>query len=347
VRQLETHPTHLAAFDRLCGASHGPVGVAVSGGSDSLALLHLAQDWARVRQRDLLAFTFDHRLRAASPGEAAEVARISRALGVEHRTLVWDDPVSRQSAARRARHAALAQALIAAGGATLLTGHTADDQAETFLMRARQGSTWYGLAGMQPVSLSPVWPEGAGVRIARPLLAHRRTDLRDMLADLGVIWVDDPTNDNRAYERVRVRQRLAATPGLYDAIARSQSDLAALRAIEDMRLGRWLRDHVEVSGGRGLAVTLAPLGRESAARGIGLLIQFVTGRETPPRRDNLQSLTDRLLSQRAFPGATLGGAMVTRKGAIVHLAREEGLDRPDSLLNARLSAMRSLFLGQP
>ena len=93
--------------------------------------------------------------------------------------------------------------------------------------------------------------------------------------------------------------------------------------------------------------TLAPLGRESAARGIGLLIQFVTGRETPPRRDNLQSLTDRLLSQRAFPGATLGGAMVTRKGAIVHLAREEGLDRPDSLLNARLSAMRSLFLGQP
>ena len=347
MRQLETRPASLAAFDRLCGAASGPVGVAVSGGSDSLALLYLAQEWARLRQRGVMAFTFDHRLREASAGEAAEVARISRALGVEHRTLVWDEPVSRQSAARRARHAALAEALKAAGGAILLTGHTADDQAETFLMRARQGSTWYGLAGMQSVSLSPVWPEGAGVRIARPLLAARRTDLRSLLADLRVGWADDPTNDNPAYERVRMRHMLAAMPGLFDAIARCQSDLAALRAIEDTRLGRWLRDHVQVSGGGGLDAALAPLGRESAARGIGLLIQFVTGRETPPRRDNLQSLTDRLLSQRAFPGATLGGAMVTRKGALVHLVSEEGPDRPDSLLNARLGAMRGLFLGQP
>jgi tRNA(Ile)-lysidine synthase len=347
VRQLETYAASFAAFDRLCGASGGPVGVAVSGGSDSLALLYLAQEWARSRQRSLVAFTFDHRLREASAGEAAEVARISRALGVEHRTLVWDEPVSRQSAARRARHAALAQALTAAGGAILLTGHTADDQAETFLMRARQGSTWYGLAGMQPVSLSPVWPEGAGVRIARPLLAARRPDLRSLLADLRVRWVDDPTNDNRAYERVRMRHMLAAMPGLFDAIARCQSDLATLRAIEDTRLGRWLRDHVQASGRGGLDAALAPLGRESAARGIGLLIQFVTGREIPPRRDNLQSLTDRLLSQRAFPGATLGGAMVTRKGSRVHLASEDGPDRPDSLLNARIGAMRSLFLGQP
>ena len=347
MRQLETYPASLAAFDRLCGAASGPVGVAVSGGSDSLALLYLAQEWARLRQRGVMAFTFDHRLREASAGEAAEVARISRALGGEHRTLVWDEPVGRQSAARRARHAALAEALKAAGGAILLTGHTADDQAETFLMRARQGSTWYGLAGMQPVSLSPVWPEGAGVRIARPLLAARRTDLRSLLADLRVGWADDPTNDNPAYERVRMRHMLAAMPGLFDAIARCQSDLAALRAIEDTRLGRWLRDHVQVSGGGGLDAALAPLGRESAARGIGLLIQFVTGRETPPRRDNLQSLTDRLLSQRAFPGATLGGAMVTRKGALVHLVSEEGPDRPDSLLNARLGAMRGLFLGQP
>lgn len=347
MRQLETCPARLAAFDRLCGASRGPVAVAVSGGSDSLALLYLAQGWACSRQRDLIALTFDHGLREASAGEARHVARISRQLGVEHRTLVWDQPVSRQTLARRARHAALAQALNTAGGAIVLTGHTADDQAETFLMRARQGSTWYGLAGMQPVSQSPVWPEGAGVRIARPLLANRRTELQSLLVELGVRWVDDPTNHDRAYERVRMRQLLATMPGLFDAISRCQSDLAGLRVVEDMRLGRWLRDHVQVSGRGGLIVSLTPLERESAARGIGLLIQFVTGREAPPRRDNLQSLTDRLLSQRAFSGATLGGAMVTRKGASVHLVSERGPDRPDSLLNVRLSAMRGLFLGQP
>ena len=80
MRQLESLPACLAAFDRLCVAESGPVGVAVSGGSDSLSLLYLAQEWARLRQRSLIAFTFDHRLREASAGEAAEVARISRAL---------------------------------------------------------------------------------------------------------------------------------------------------------------------------------------------------------------------------------------------------------------------------
>jgi tRNA(Ile)-lysidine synthase len=321
--------------------------VAVSGGSDSLALLFIAHEWARLRRRELFALTFDHRLRAASTGEAAEVSGLCRDLGVDQRTLLWDEPVSRQSAARRARHAALARALKARGGSVLLTGHTADDQAETFLMRARQGSTWYGLAGMQPNSLSPVWPEGEGIRIARPLLAERRTDLRDVLRDKRVKWIEDPTNDNPAYERVRMRRMLAASPGLFARVSRCQADLARLRAIEDVRLGWWLRDRVRTAGTAGLDVALSPLGRESAARGLGLLIQFVTGRETPPRRVNLQALTDRLLSQRAFAGATLGGAMVTQKGEIVHLAQEQALDRPDPLLIARLGAMSDLLVGQP
>ena len=347
MRQLETDAPSLAAFDRLCQASCGPVGIAVSGGSDSLALLYLAHEWANLNQRDLIALTFDHRLRSASAGEAAQVAAISRDLGVDHDTLHWDQPVGRQSVARRARHAALAQAVKAEGGSLLLTGHTADDQAETFLMRARQGSTWYGLAGMQPVSLSPVWPEGEGVRIARPLLEERRTDLRSILRNKGAKWVEDPTNDNPAYERVRMRQMLAASPSLFDRVSRCQADLAILRAIEDVRLGCWLRDHVRVSGTGGLDVALGPLGLESAARGMGLLIQFVAGRGTSPRRDNLHSLADRLLSGRAFAGATLGGAMVRRKGEIVHLEPEPSLDRPDPLLIARLGPMRDMLLGQP
>ena len=318
----------------------------MSGGSDSLALLHLSHDWAQARGRDLIAFTFDHRLRDASAGEAARVGEICRALGIRHETLQWDAPVSRQSAARRARHAALACALKAQGGAVLLTGHTADDQAETFLMRARQGSTWYGLAGMQVLSPSPVWPEGNGVRIARPLLTARRSDLRHMLKSRGADWVDDPTNDNPVYERVRMRQLLAGSPGLQTRISRCLDDLTALRAIEDVRLGRWLRDHVRVSGTAQIDADMRMLGPESAARGLGILIQGLTGRETPPRRENLQSLADRARASRAFAGATLGGAKVSRKGTIVHLVPETGLDGPDPLLIRRLDDVRDLLLGK-
>ena len=346
MRQLETRTPALAAFDRLCPAGTGPVGVAVSGGSDSLALLHLAHDWAQARGRNLIAFTFDHRLRDASAGEAARVGEICRSLRICHETLEWDDPVSRQSAARRARHAALACALKAQGGTVLLTGHTADDQAETFLMRARQGSTWYGLAGMQAVSPSPVWPEGAGVRIARPLLTARRSDLRNMLKVRGAGWIEDPTNDNPVYERVRMRQLLAGSPGLHARISRCLDDLGTLRAIEDVRLGRWLRDHVHVSDPAHVTADLTVLGTESAARGMGLLIQAVTGRETPPRRENLQSLADRVRASQAFAGATLGGAKVSRKGNIVHLVPETELDGPDPLLIPRLGDVRDLLLGQ-
>ncbi|WP_373005536.1 tRNA lysidine(34) synthetase TilS [Hyphomonas sp.] len=316
----------------------------MSGGSDSLALLHLSHDWAQARGRDLIAFTFDHHLRDASADEAVRVGEICRALGIRHETLQWDAPVSRQSAARRARHAALACALKAHGGAILLTGHTADDQAETFLMRARQGSTWYGLAGMQALSPSPVWPEGEGVRIARPLLTARRSDLRYELKSRGADWVEDPTNDNPVYERVQMRQLLAGSPGLHAQISRCLTDVTALRAIEDVRLGRWLRDHVSVSGVAHITADMTMLGPESGARGMGILIQAVTGRETPPRRENLQSLADRVRAPRAFAGATLGCAKVSRQGNIVHLVPEAGLDGPDPLLIRRLTDLQGLLL---
>ena len=126
------------AFDRLCGTASGPIGIAVSGGSDSLALLVLAHDWAARAGRDLMAFTVDHRLRPEAADEARHVAGICAHLGIGHQTLTWETPVSKQALARRARHGLMAAALRARGGARLLLGHTSDDQCETFLMRARQ-----------------------------------------------------------------------------------------------------------------------------------------------------------------------------------------------------------------
>lgn len=182
--------------------------LAVSGGSDSTALLvaaHEARKTAGSTCR-LVAVTIDHGLRPESAAEAASVARLAKSLDIEHRTLRWSDPKpvqGIQAAARDARLALLAQAADEIGARVVLTGHTADDQAETVLMRSARGEG-VGLAGIAPATLyeGRIW-------FARPLLQQRRAALRAMLERSAVGWIEDPSNDNDLYERVRVRRRLA------------------------------------------------------------------------------------------------------------------------------------------
>lgn len=324
----------------------GPIGLAVSGGSDSLALMHLASGWARLRGAKLLVLTVDHGLRAEAAQEAAFVAAAARGLNLEHQTLRWTSPVPRQSAARRARHALLASALRRAGGRLLLTGHTADDQAETFLMRARQGSGWYGLAAMRDWSMSPVWPEGAGVWIGRPLLTVRRAALRQMLIGQGGRWVDDPSNANPAFERARVRALLSAHPGLTGRLLALQHRFALLRSLEDLALAQWLGARVSCPEAGPVTASLGDLPPERAARALGILIQCVSGRETPPRSEALASMAARMRDA-GFRGATLGHVRLRpRKGQFVLEPETSGpgaAPAPDEI-RARITSFRRLFI---
>lgn len=334
-------------FARLCGGATGPVGVAVSGGGDSLALLMLAHDWARQTGHLLIAFTVDHALRPEAAAEAEQVKDICQDLGIAHETLVWTAPVAKQAAARRARHALMAQALKAAGGNRLLLGHTLDDQCETFFMRVRQGSTWYGLAGMQPLALSPVWPEGHGVRIVRPVLTRTREDLRKVLRHKGLEWAEDPSNRDTAYERVRVRGTLSAHPRLSARILACHERFQALRQLEERLIGRWVAQCVETTEPGRFMIDLQDLPVERSERVLGMMIQIAGGREVPPRRDGLQPLNRRLRQDRAFDGATLGGVLVYRKRGRVTLQAEPaiaGKSADFGLAQARLAAQKALFL---
>lgn len=305
-----------------------PIGIAVSGGGDSVALLLLARQWAAGQGRQLCAFTVDHGLRAEARQEAETVARLCDTLGVAHQTLVLEGAPPRQSALRRLRHAALAGALRERGGHLLLTGHTADDQAETFLMRARQGSGWYGLAGMQPLSQSPVWPEGEGVFIARPLLGARREALRGLLRAEGIGWAEDPSNENAAFERVRMRRLLWPEMTRFDTILTLVDRFQALRMIEDGAIGRWMIAHVAAGEGGVVTRELSSLPAERAARALGILLQITAGRETPPRSENLARLAERLVSDKNFKGATLGGCRVIRRKESLIICPEGGQTDP-------------------
>jgi tRNA(Ile)-lysidine synthase len=190
-------------------AFHGPrpgeVGVAVSGGSDSVALLHLitrvqAHFGGRVR-----AATVDHRLRREAADEARFVADLCTSLGVRHDTLVWehgDITGNLQDQARHARYRLLGDWARAKRVGHVVIGHTADDQAETFLMGLAREAGIDGLAGMRRR-----WQADA-VHWARPLLATPREELRAYLRRHRIGWVDDPSNADERFTRVKARRVL-------------------------------------------------------------------------------------------------------------------------------------------
>ncbi|HHL20256.1 MAG TPA: tRNA lysidine(34) synthetase TilS [Aliiroseovarius sp.] len=193
-----------------------------------MALLHLARDWAAARGVDVAVATVDHGLRREAADEAAMVADACAALGLSHDTLRWsgwDRQGNLQDKARQARYRLLAEWARARKVAAVALGHTQDDQAETFLMRLARGSGVDGLAAMRRD-----WT-AQGTRWLRPMLALSRQDLRDYLREKGVVWVDDPGNDDPAYDRIKARHALVALAPLgLDAARLAETATAMTRA---------------------------------------------------------------------------------------------------------------------
>ncbi|MCF6125595.1 tRNA lysidine(34) synthetase TilS [Mesorhizobium sp. M7A.F.Ca.CA.001.07.2.1] len=326
---------------------------AVSGGSDSTALLlllrhHLDRKAPATR---LLAVTIDHGLRSGSAAEAQTVAKLCARLGISHRILTWSGPkpsTGLPAAAREARYRLLAEAAQAEGIGLILTGHTADDQAETVLMRqareeglARDGGQGHaemagrGLAGMAPATLYD-WREW----IVRPLLGLRREALRDVLRRENVGWADDPTNIDAAFERPRVRAALADSNGaqrIDDALAlaahegraRSQLGLAAASLIGDFA--------TRLSCG---LIRLDPLllntGDERAAvYALRILLAMTGGIAFLPDQARSEALFGRLRA--GFLCATLSRTVVDSRRSGIFLRREaRGLPAAATLTGSTL-----------
>ena len=205
------------------------LGLAVSGGPDSLALLLLCH--AAYPDRTCVA-TVDHQLRLESQGEAEFVRTVCASLCLPHTTLVPSKPItgSLQSAARRARYALLEHWADQNRIETILTAHHADDQAETLLMRLNRGAGIGGLAGVRSVN----------GRIVRPLLRWRHSELAEVVRKSGVNPIHDPSNDDEKYDRIRIRKAIASSTWL-DPVAMAQSAVA--QADGDAALG-WMEDRL-------------------------------------------------------------------------------------------------------
>ena len=298
------------------------IAIGVSGGADSMALALLAAGWARTKGGAAVALTVDHGLRTESAAEARQVARWMRARKIAHRTLRWQGvkPYANvAAAARAARYALLADWCRRNGVLHLLLAHHLDDQAETVLMRLSRGSGADGLAGMAAITELP------DVRLLRPLLDVPRERLRATLEQACQPWVEDPTNVDPAFTRVRVRHALADSDLQPRALAETAARLGRARAALEAERARLLAHAawIHPAGFARLDVALLQAAPEEIGlRALAALLRCISGENYPPRFERLRRLYREIVSGGLPKSRTLGGCLIARDRAGLVIARE-------------------------
>jgi len=306
-----------ARFAQGLGGHGGPLGLAVSGGGDSTALLHLAVQAGLCCR----AVTVDHGLRDGSAAEAVAVARLCADLGVAHEVLPWlgwDRRGNLQDQARRARYRLIADWARRHGLTAVALGHNRDDLAETFVMRLARGAGVDGLAAMAARR------QFMGVTWLRPLLRLGRGTLRDWLTGQGLAWVDDPSNANSRFQRVRVRRATAtlATLGMTaETLASVAGHLAEVRQALEVQTIASAREIVNIEAGDVVisALSLQDLPPEIARRLLVQALVWVSSAEYGPRGPALMRAMATLRAGRA---ATLMGCRILPGKDKIRITRE-------------------------
>jgi len=298
--------------------SHPQIAVAVSGGADSMALILLCHRWASARGGKALAISIDHRLRPESHAEVRQVARWLRARGIPHAGLAWQHEGKRSAAlqarARTARYALLSAWCRKRAILTLALAHHAGDQAETVLMRLARGGGIDGLAGMSAGA------SREGVRLIRPLLGIAPARLRATLAAARQEWIEDPSNANPAFERVRWRRVIPA--GLVPALATATAEIGAERRQRETDLADLLAE-ARIDPAGFLSLPLAALMAAPPAlaeRALARCLMVIGGEDYPPAQESLARLRDNLAQ--GSTGRTLGGCRLICRAGQVYVLRE-------------------------
>lgn len=302
----------------LAGIPNSTLGVAVSGGGDSVALLHLLA----ARGDGLQAVTVDHGLRAESAEEATQVASICKELSIRHTVLKWenwDNSGNLQDAARQARLRLISAWAANEGITHVALGHTLDDQAETVLLRLARGSGVDGLSAMAKQR------DDGQVTWIRPLLYASREELRAYLVASNVTWIDDPSNDDPKFDRVKARQALAylgelgiTTDGLVATAERMQGARSAL----EIAAQQLAQDCVEVTEAGEVQIdkaTFCAAPDELRFRLFSATLKWISGSTYRPRFDSLRGVLARIDNEN---GQTLHGCIVRAHAGHILVRRE-------------------------
>lgn len=297
------------------------LGVAVSGGGDSVALLHILSRCFEPGAVEVVAVTVDHGLRPQSAREAEEVGELAGRLEIAHTTLRWtgwDGTGNLQGRARDARYRLIGEWAKSLEISVVALGHTADDQAETVLMGLARASGVNGLSAM------PVRRTLHGINLMRPLLGITRQELRDYLRIYGIAWSEDPSNEDDRFDRVKVREalKLLAPIGLTAPVLSDVAgNMAQAREALDWFSFLSARDLAVVDGGD-VVMDLRrfrTLPEEIARRLLTRAILWVSGQDQVLRRVPVSQALDSVRLGRAI---TLGGCHLQRYDKRIWVCRE-------------------------
>ena len=297
------------------------LGVAVSGGSDSVALLHLLAAFAAEKGLHLEAATVNHNLRPDAVKEAAFVADLCKALNVPHQTLIWkgwDKTGNLQNEARKARYRLLAEWAQEQRLETVALGHTQDDQAETFLMRLARASGVDGLAAMEAVFTRN------GAEFSRPALMINRSDLRDFLRRHDISWKDDASNEDTTFDRVKARKAMTVLSDL-------GIDSGVLQTVaNNMRFASSALKHYAAQEARACVTTcfgdllldrshFLTIPTDIQNRILCRALMWMAGGDYPPRAAALRELHAAIIRRSPH---TLHGCLITSGPSEIRITRE-------------------------
>ena len=331
-------------FRPVLGQPARGLALAVSGGSDSTGLMVLVADWLALTRQDpgaVFVLTVDHGLRPEAASEVRWVEQEAVRLNFRHAVLPWRGPKPKtglQAAARAARYALLAEFMREAGLSCLVTAHTADDQAETLLMRLARGSGVDGLAAMAPLTAlaAPSCRAPADILLARPLLCVTKARLKAMLEARGMGWLEDESNQAPVFERSRLRaaeetlRRLGLTP---DSLGLAAERLQRARAALEWAVAQFCRQEgcyrvdpcglIRIDAG-----AWAALPADLRVRVLAKAIAAVGGEERAPARAKLealgQTLSDTLATPTGLGRWTLARCAIRATRSQIALEREPG-----------------------
>ncbi|WP_375254328.1 tRNA lysidine(34) synthetase TilS [Yoonia sp.] len=311
-----------------------PIGLAVSGGGDSIAMMHLAARSLAVGQLHVLSI--DHGLRPEAAQELALVNAQAQALGLQHHVghWSWDGTGNLQAAARAGRWQALCALAARHELGMIWMGHTQDDQIETFLMRLARGSGVDGLAAMRMRATR------GGMPLLRPLLEAKRADLRAWLRQQGISWADDPSNADARYDRVRARHMageladLGLTP---KRVLQTIDHMNAARATLEQAAHQFAAAHVHEDRGDLLLApeVLGDMTTDQNRRVLAAALGWINGRAFRPRFDQLMAAAESLGKGQT---ATLAGCILcVDTNNRIRIAREAAATAPRDVLETGLS----------
>lgn len=290
--------------------------VAVSGGGDSMALAILLAEWAGDKGIQIHAITVDHGLRAEAADEAKFVAKTLKPYGIKHKILNWEGekPSTKiQELAREARYKLMADYCAQKKITHLFLAHHGQDQIETILFRMAKGTGMDGLIGMRPVHVLE-----NGLTLLRPLLTVSHSDLIATLEARKIGWIEDPSNENHKYARVRIRniidvlEKEGLTPArMMSLSSRIDQSIELIDYLIDSEYKRNIlyidTQRIEINYKSFLDLPL-----DGRARVLKRIISDLhPHKKYPARLEDIERLAHKMTAN--FKGATLGGCIFKKK----------------------------------